>query len=266
MAVGVVHLLEEVDIGDGDAELGVGIGGEILLDLIQHGAAVGQAGEGVGAGLPVQLLVVDGQLPLAGLYAGAEQDEVDGHHQQRYDAVHHLEDQVFGVVQRGDGRVPQGIGEQQHAEGHQPKEVGDLAPGRLVDVEIHQRQYGHQDVGAARGPAEPVDEPGQPRADDHGKADEADPRAHAVDVQQAVDRSGQDDDGRPEPDAGREKEQHHARQEIDGKYSLADEQRLAVVVGHRARLGNLLVEEIRQKAHIKHTIHRSELRKTGCHT
>ena len=149
MAVGVVYPFEEVDVGNGDGELPVGVVLQELFDLIQHGATVGQGGEWVGARLPVQFLVVDGQLPLTGLYAGAEKYKVDRQHQQRYDAVDDLKGEGIGAVQHADGGMFQRIGKQQHAEGYQPQEIEDLAQGRLIDVEVCHGQYGHEYVRAA---------------------------------------------------------------------------------------------------------------------
>ena len=234
MAVGIVDLLEKIDIRDGDAELTVGFVVQELFDLIQQRAAVGQAGEGIGARFPVQLLVVDGQRALAGLYAGTEKYAIHRQDQQRHNAVENLKDEVVGVVQRFDGGMAQRPGEQQYPKGHQSKGIDELAHGRLVDVEEDQRQYGHEYIRASARPTEAMDEPGQPRTDDRGKAYQVDPRVHAVDVQNANNGSGQDYDGWPKPCAGREKQEHHARQEIGGEYDFADEQRLSVICGHRA--------------------------------
>ena len=63
----------------------------IIIDHIQQSPTVEEACQRVCAGLYVQLLVVNGELPLARLNAGAEQYVVVGEDQKWDNAVENLE-------------------------------------------------------------------------------------------------------------------------------------------------------------------------------
>ena len=72
MAVGVVDRLEVIDIEEKDAEGGVGAEGalDFLVEEVEEGGAVPEAGEGVVGGLVAELFLGDEEVVLGGEEAG----------------------------------------------------------------------------------------------------------------------------------------------------------------------------------------------------
>ena len=133
-------------------------------------------------------------------------------------AVDDLEGEVDGGIDGADGGVIQRIREQPDAENDQAQTVGDLPGGGFIDVEKGHGQYRDQYVRTARGPAEHVDIPHQPYADEGGEKGEVQPCSHMLDIQKAGDDPQQHQGGHPGPAAGGQNQHNKTHQKIGGEY------------------------------------------------
>ena len=258
MAVGVVDALEEVDIRDGYSEGHIRRTLAEPLHFLQHRAAVGQLGQRVGAGLPVQLLVIDAQLALGILQVRAEENAQAGHDDEQRHAVDRLDQHALRHVYGVHGGVLERVGVQAHPEDQERHEINSLQPRRIIDIEESQNQQRQQQVLSATAPPKSVDKPRAPEQRDGRVDDQIRPRGDLVGAQQTNQRRGEHHHRHDQPIPGRPQEHPHAGQKIPAQYFPGDREGIPIVGGHlRARPGCLLIQEIQQELHGRTCLYKS---------
>ena len=241
VAVGVVDIFEEVDIGNGDA---VNLIGRALQQL-QHGAAVGQAGEGIGVRFLAQLLVVDAQLPFRGLQVAAEMGEAHSQHHEGIQAGDGLHHDQRAVAQQNDGGMNHRVGKQPHAHAEQEKEGDDFLPRLVVDIKKTEHQRGDQQMLPAAGPAEGEDVPAAEDDKRRLMGIDAHQRVHPALGPDARQHGGHHHQRKGQPLMRRPAHQNKGRGQKARQQHFAHHECVLVIGGHvLSGLGHMLVQKL----------------------
>lgn len=248
VAVGIVDMLEEIDIGDRDTEGLVRTGLVEFLDRFDHGAAVRKPGQGVRAGFLVQILVLQAELALRILEVRAEDDAHAGQCQEERHGIQGLVDCARIVGHGKEHRITLRHREQEHPDRQDHNEPDDLVQGLFIDVEEDKHQQQGQQVLHADAPSEVTHVPGDPADTKHRVNKQVHPDAPVADrpERSACQRHEQHREPLPLPvDQGK---QEKANGEINQHQPFAEQEGAAIIErDFLSRPWNLLMKKTKEE-------------------
>ena len=231
MPVGIVHVLEEINIGNRRAEGFPCTSGQIALHLSDQEAAVWKSRQRIGFRFPGELLIVQSQLAFRLLDAVAEDRADAGHQHKQRRAVQGLKNQP-GVRRQSEDRViGLRIGEQQHPIADQRQEAADFPPGRHKNIEKAEQQKRQQEMLTAAAPAHLADIPPAPehaQSAEQEKTEQHIPAPHGVFARSHSEKHQQREQL---PASGLPRKKKKMDQKIQPKQFLAHRQGAPVIDG-----------------------------------